>query len=105
MDRFELDMGQPGLYDGWKSVLSAVQKSFEIGYAVFNCRVRRGNEQSSPRAAASDPILRAAEFAGIFAAAPATRKQLFMNLANEPRTQREPPAQPGQAVLHGGDIV
>ncbi len=94
---FELDMGQSGLYDGGKSILSAVQKSFEIGYAVFNCRVRRGNEQSSPRAAAPDPVLRAAEFAGVFAAAPPAGKQFFMNFTNQSRTQREAPAQPLQS--------
>lgn len=84
MNGFELDMGQTGLYYGGKSVLSGVQKSFEIGYAIFNCRVRRRYEQSSSRAAASDPVLRAAELARVFTAAPPTRKQLCMNFANEP---------------------
>ena len=36
MDGFELDMGQSGLNDGGKSVLSAVQKSFENRTTLFS---------------------------------------------------------------------
>jgi hypothetical protein len=89
VDGLELDMREPGPEEHRQAVVLSMEEAFERRHAVGHRRVRWRHENGVSRAAATDPVLREAEFARVFATASPAREQHPVDLADETVRQRE----------------
>ena len=64
-----------------------------------------GTKRALPGRRAADPVLAAAELAGLFVAAASAGQELAVDLPQQPVREREAAAQPLQAVFERGDVV
>jgi hypothetical protein len=82
-----------------------MQEALERGHAVGYRGVGRGHEDGVAGAAPADPVLRAAELAGILAAAPPVCEEHTVDLADQAVREREALTQPGEPMVQGRDVV
>jgi hypothetical protein len=66
---------------------------------------RRWNEQGVSRSRATDPVLRAAELAGLLTGAAARLEQNLVHLPNETERKRKSLSQSLQTMLHRRDVI
>src|SRR5437870_1342062 len=84
VNRFELNVSQRGLDQGWIRRMLVVNEPLEISHAVLDPMRRRRNKMGIARPGPTEPVLTPAKFARRLFAAAAFRKQNGMHLPDKP---------------------
>ena len=105
MDRLELHVREPGAHQDRQPVIVGMQETLERRHAIGHGGVWRRDESGVAGAGAADPVLRAAELAGVLAAAPSARKQDGVDLTNEAVRERKAFPQSGEPMFQSRDVV
>lgn len=105
MDGLELDVRQCRLEQGTGTDGIIVKEFFQGTHAVEDSVRRRRDETGIPWTAATDPVLRATELAGLLRAAPSVSEQAGMDVPQEPQGKRRALLELVKPVLHGLHIA
>lgn len=105
VDRLELDVRQRCFDERRLRRVLIVDETLEFGHAFFDEGWWRRNEMGRSRPRASDPVLRAPEFARKPFAASAARKKLGVHFPDKPVRKGKAFMQARHAVIQGGHIV
>ena len=105
VDGLELDMGERGPQQEGQAAGVVVQEFFQRAHARLNLLGRGRDEVGIAGACAADPVLAAAELAGLLFAATTFRHERGVHFAKETVGERKTFADAGHAVLQGGDVI
>ena len=105
VDGLELDVGERGLQQEGQAAGVVMQELFQRAHARLNLLGRGRDEVGIAGAGAADPVLAAAELAGLFFIAAALRHEGGVHFAEETVREREAFANARHAVLQGGDVI
>ena len=105
MDGLELHMGDGGLENTGRPMVSSCKKSFEIAHAGVDVLGGWRNKKGVAWAGAADPVLAATEFARLTFRCPGLWPSAGVHLAQQAVGERKAFAQSLHAVIQGGDVV
>jgi hypothetical protein len=103
VDRLELDVSERGADERRHGLV--VEKLLQCAEAVEDVVGRRRDEEGVAGARAADPVLRRAEFTGLFFAAATFGEELGVNFAQQAQRKWKPVLQAREPVIHGSDVV
>ena len=112
MDGLELHVSQRSLDQRWRRVRLVVDEALQVGDAIRDARPGRRHEHGVGWRSAADPVLGAAELAGLLAGSPAVTQQRAVHLPDQAGRYRqsfldalEPDFQCGHVVGHFPNVV